>query len=108
MAKNLNLKPRGIVTVYTSGVFEVVKIQLRYASKHGTCEYEENENSLHRIGDLITYKKLYDGNLKPVRSKTFNQCDSAFCVKISDTALEQIEELERKIEFYKQFIPKNE
>lgn len=110
MSKNWNLKPGDIITAYGVGIFEVVEIQPRWNSKRGYAQYEheENENSLDRIGDLITHRKIYDGQLKPIKSKTIGQCDSFYCNKISDIAIEQIKDLERKIEFYKQFIPKDE
>ena len=110
MSKNWELKPGDIVTAYGVGIFEVIEVLPRWNSKRGwnKYEHEENENSLNRIGDLITHRKLYDGQLKPIKAKTLNQCDSTFCTKISNIAVEQIKDLERRIEFYKQFIIKDE
>lgn len=99
MSKNWDLKPGDITTAYNKGVYEVISVQPRW---------KENEYSLDRIGDLVTLKRIYSGELKPINSKVNNACDSSYCTKISDIAVQQIKELERKIEFYKQFIPKNE
>ena len=110
MSKNWDLKPGDIVTSYYKGVYEVINVQPIYKSKRGWVyeEHEVNENSLERFGDLVTVKQIYTGELKPYKGKVNRQCDSCFCSKISDIALEQIKDLERKIEFYKQFIPKDE
>ena len=105
MSKNWDLKPGDITTAYNKGVYEVISVQPRWISKRG---YHEYEYSLDRIGDLVTLKRIYSGELKPINSKVNDACDSSYCTKISDIAVQQIKELERKIEFYKQFIPKNE
>ena len=110
MSKNWDLKPGDITTAYNKGVYEVISVQPRWNSKRGNYqdEHEENEYSLDRIGDLVTLKRIYSGELKPINSKVNDACDSSYCTKISDIAAKQIKELERKIEFYKQFIPKDE
>jgi len=110
MPRNLDLKPGDITTAYWKGIYVVVSVQPRWNSKRGWgyLEHEENENSLERIGDLVTLRQLHTGELKPIKTTTNKSCDSAFCTKISDLAVEQVKDLERKIEFYKQFIPKDE
>lgn len=110
MSKNWDLKPGDIVTSYFKGVYEVIKAVPRYKSKRGYhyYEHEENENSVERVGDIVTLRQIYTGELKPYKGKVTRQCDSGYCSKVSGIALEQIKDLERKIEFYKQFIPRDE
>ena len=94
-----------IVTSYYKGIYKVVEVRQRWRSQdYKRYSTEFTEATPTRINDLIRIVQIYNSELKPVKSKVVKQCDALYCKKISDIASQQVLDLERKIEFYKQFL----